>query len=228
MDQETNIKFVKEVEKHEVLYNYHLSGYSRKEITEKAWQEVAAKVNMSAVECKEKWRNFRTVFMRKMNPLPSGSGAKKKAYYLAEAMHFCLPFIKSSVPPSSGNIPQAPQHEITEESLRDVEICDDSASLTQSPFTAPHSPKRIVPPETSAQPTAQPTTSEMPERTNYFQYSLRPFVLKEAFLIEINQLQTQTNVWPSTLKLKKRDWKVGMTELVALKTKEETQSKCFC
>ena len=44
---EMNITFVGEVEKHEVLYNYKLPGYSRKDITEKAWQEVAAKVNMS-------------------------------------------------------------------------------------------------------------------------------------------------------------------------------------
>ena len=46
-DQELNVKFVGEVEKHEELYNYKLPAYSRKDVTEKAWQMVAAEVNMS-------------------------------------------------------------------------------------------------------------------------------------------------------------------------------------
>ena len=60
---------------------------------------------------------FFAVFMRKMKPLPSGSAAKKKAYYLAEAMQFCLPFIKALAPQSSGNLPQVAQHETTDEIL---------------------------------------------------------------------------------------------------------------
>lgn len=42
-DQEQNLKFDGEVVKHKELYNYKLPGYPRKDITEKAWQEVAAK-----------------------------------------------------------------------------------------------------------------------------------------------------------------------------------------
>lgn len=45
-DQEMNIKLVGAVEKHEALYNYKLPDYSRKDVTEKAWKEVAAEVNM--------------------------------------------------------------------------------------------------------------------------------------------------------------------------------------
>lgn len=48
-DQGLNLKFVGEVEKHEELYNYKLPGYSRKEVIENAWQEVAAKVNISGM-----------------------------------------------------------------------------------------------------------------------------------------------------------------------------------
>lgn len=48
-DQELNLKLVGEVEKHEVLYNYKLPGYSRKDITDKAWQEVAAEMNMTGM-----------------------------------------------------------------------------------------------------------------------------------------------------------------------------------
>lgn len=45
-DQDTNTKLVGEVEKHQELYNYRLSEYSRKEVMENAWKEVAAKMNM--------------------------------------------------------------------------------------------------------------------------------------------------------------------------------------
>jgi hypothetical protein len=46
-DQAANIKFVQEVENHPVLYNYNLLGYSRRDVTDKAWNEVANKVNMT-------------------------------------------------------------------------------------------------------------------------------------------------------------------------------------
>lgn len=48
-EQVANIKFVETVEKYEILYNYNLPGYSRKDQTEKAWQEVAAQVNMTGM-----------------------------------------------------------------------------------------------------------------------------------------------------------------------------------
>ena len=41
-----NIKFVGIVEKYPVLYNFTLSEYSRKDLTDKAWHLVAAEVNL--------------------------------------------------------------------------------------------------------------------------------------------------------------------------------------
>ena len=49
-DQKLNIKLVGEVEKHPVLYNFRLPGYSKKNETEKAWNEVAKAVNMTGVK----------------------------------------------------------------------------------------------------------------------------------------------------------------------------------
>ncbi|KAJ8942854.1 hypothetical protein NQ314_009916 [Rhamnusium bicolor] len=46
----TEIKLVGEIEKHECLYNYKLAEYSRKDVTEKAWREVATKTNLSGKE----------------------------------------------------------------------------------------------------------------------------------------------------------------------------------
>jgi len=42
-EQILNITFVR-AEKHPVLYNYKLPGYSRKDITEKAWCDVGREV----------------------------------------------------------------------------------------------------------------------------------------------------------------------------------------
>jgi len=48
-EQKLNIKFVEEVEKHPILYNFTLPGYSRKDETEKAWNEVGKTVNMTGI-----------------------------------------------------------------------------------------------------------------------------------------------------------------------------------
>lgn len=37
------------MEKHEVMYNYNLPEYSRKDVTEKAWHKVAAKINITGL-----------------------------------------------------------------------------------------------------------------------------------------------------------------------------------
>ncbi|KAG8334896.1 hypothetical protein J6590_080432 [Homalodisca vitripennis] len=50
-DQELNLKLVAEVEKYEVLYNYKLPGYSRKDITDKAWHEIGVAMNMTGQRC---------------------------------------------------------------------------------------------------------------------------------------------------------------------------------
>ncbi|KAF6213256.1 hypothetical protein GE061_010974 [Apolygus lucorum] len=117
--QELNTAFVEEVEKHRVLYDFECPGYSRKDVTDKAWQEVAAKVNLPAAECKEKWRNLRTVFIRKMkNSLTDDESSRKKRapYYLTEAMQFCVPFIlprmfsRSQQPPHVNYTPTDSSH----------------------------------------------------------------------------------------------------------------------
>lgn len=49
--------------------------------------------------CKEKWRNLRIVYMRHMKSSRySGTGRRKRRYYLSDAMQFLLPFIKITPP----------------------------------------------------------------------------------------------------------------------------------
>nr|CAI5859360.1 unnamed protein product [Callosobruchus analis] len=102
-----NLKFVEEVEKHPELYNYTLHEYSKRDATEKAWSNVAKEVNLSVNECKERWRNLRSTFVKKLKPKPSGSGASKKPYYLMEAMQFAIPFVKVAGNPT-GNLDDIP------------------------------------------------------------------------------------------------------------------------
>ncbi|XP_050498417.1 uncharacterized protein LOC126879445 [Diabrotica virgifera virgifera] len=130
-DQELNIKFVREIEKYEALYNNTLSDYSRKDVTDKAWQNVAAVVNMSVADCKEKWRNLRTVFIRKIKPLPSGSVAKRRAYYLEEAMQFILPFVKTSALSTPRDLPSVAHlcSASTNEDIGEEETPDDMLSI---------------------------------------------------------------------------------------------------
>ncbi|XP_046399476.1 uncharacterized protein LOC124165970 [Ischnura elegans] len=169
-DQELNMKLVEEVEKHEVLYNYKLPGYSRKDVTEKAWKEVSVELGLPAQDCKEKWRNLRTVFMRKMKPSPSGSGGKKKAYYLENAMQFCLPFIKTVIPPSTGNLPTPPY--TAQPSTRDNEgsetQVEELGESTNAPQNSPSMSPSILddPPQHQ---TENPPASSSPKSTSQIQ-----------------------------------------------------------
>ncbi|XP_076278578.1 uncharacterized protein LOC143208241 isoform X2 [Lasioglossum baleicum] len=59
-------------------------------------------------ECKEKWRNLRSTFVRHLKPKPSGTGATKRPYYLMDAMQFAVPFVKV-LGNLTGNLPEASQ-----------------------------------------------------------------------------------------------------------------------
>ncbi|CAH1117536.1 unnamed protein product [Phaedon cochleariae] len=118
-----NIKFVGEVEKYPELYNYTLQAYAKRDATRKAWNKVAREVKLSVNECKEKWRNLRSTFVKNLKPKPSRSGGKKKPYYLMEAMQFAVPFVKVAGTPT-GNVPEVSQT-LTSLSTPDVFDADD-------------------------------------------------------------------------------------------------------
>ncbi|XP_065578529.1 mucin-2-like isoform X2 [Artemia franciscana] len=108
----------------------------------------------TVAECKEKWRNLRTVSMPKMKSPPNGSGAKKKAYYLEDAMQFCLPLMKTSETPLSlGNLPLAPLCSDANEGVVDEESPHDNASNADFSHKVPSQtcqavPKKATPPPT--------------------------------------------------------------------------------
>lgn len=48
-EQALNLKFVQEVEKYPCLYNCTLTAYSRKDVTEKAWEVVGKEHNLTGM-----------------------------------------------------------------------------------------------------------------------------------------------------------------------------------
>ncbi|XP_072399864.1 uncharacterized protein [Diabrotica undecimpunctata] len=137
VEQSFSIKLVQEVEKHPCLYNYTLNEYSRKDITEKAWNDIGRELNLTGTECKEKWKNLRAVFVRHMKSAPSGSSAKsKKPYYLTDVMQFTLPYVKVLNSATSGNLPRRAEKEIRDD--QEEENWDDD-SQTAQPLPSPKS-----------------------------------------------------------------------------------------
>ncbi|KAM3961446.1 uncharacterized protein ACR2FA_004561 [Aphomia sociella] len=156
-EQLLNLKFVREVEKRPCLYNYTMGEYSRRDLTENAWAEVGNEVNLTGHECKEKWKNLRAVFVRHMKPYLTGTTTKpKKPYYLADAMQFTLPFVKTLYP-RSGDLPIETQLEVYDESesswhMPECEVSESVTSPQQSlPPGSPQSSSSSSPAQTSQQ-----------------------------------------------------------------------------
>ncbi len=59
MTESFNIKFVGEVEKHPELYDNRIPGYSRKDLTEKAWGEIGHEMNLSGKKVVYKFNIFK-------------------------------------------------------------------------------------------------------------------------------------------------------------------------
>ncbi|XP_047523549.1 uncharacterized protein LOC125062991 [Pieris napi] len=141
-EQETNIKFVQEIEKHACLYNYKLPEYMRKNIIDKTWAEIGNKFQITGSEAKEKWKNLRSVFVRHLKPAKSGAGtAQKKPYYLADYMQFTVPFIKTAGKPS-GNLketiePQTPDLELCEQTQFTENVPTSTQSISQQQSSLP-------------------------------------------------------------------------------------------
>lgn len=91
---------------------------------------------VAAAKCKEKWRNIRTVFSRRLKPGPSGS-KRKKPYYLQDILQFLVPFLKPSVSEVTGNLPPVPVHDIEDAPQPDDDADEDEVgSQSDAPSSA--------------------------------------------------------------------------------------------
>ncbi|CAK1592620.1 unnamed protein product [Parnassius mnemosyne] len=97
------------------MYNNNLAEYARKDLTEKAWSEVAKEIQWTVNDCKEKWKNIRNGFVRSLKPKASGLATTKKNY-LHDEMQFILPYVKPVIHMNErGNLPNPEQSTLNQE-----------------------------------------------------------------------------------------------------------------
>lgn len=96
-DHEDGTRFVRLVKQHPCLYNYQCEDYTKREAIEEAWKQIGAELKLDPNRLKDRWRNFRTVFLRRCKAQAKGKPIRSN-YYLTNEMSFLLPYVKVSVP----------------------------------------------------------------------------------------------------------------------------------
>lgn len=82
---------------HRLIYSPFILQYSQREAVDEAWRKIGAELKVKDVKVlREKWRNFRTVFLRRWKT--EGTNRNKSSYYLMDEMKFLIDFVKISVP----------------------------------------------------------------------------------------------------------------------------------
>ncbi|XP_055918160.1 uncharacterized protein LOC129950292 [Eupeodes corollae] len=96
-DPDTNVQFVKMIERNPCVYNRKSRDFSNKAEQDETWKMIGIEFDATVAECKERWKNLRACFTRhlKLIASPGYSSIDKKPYYLAEHLNFLKPFTKS-------------------------------------------------------------------------------------------------------------------------------------
>ncbi|KAG8324359.1 hypothetical protein J6590_094307 [Homalodisca vitripennis] len=145
-----------------------------------------------------------------MKPSPSGSGGKKEAYYLENAMQFCLPFIKTVTPPFPGNLPPppsntqstVPENEGSETQLDDpiqleIDPTDvDHVSPEMSPSILDH-PQQAVEIQSTSSTSSNRPTSQIPKTKSKSAATIADQTVAEYFRVKkaklLSKLEADTN-----------------------------------
>lgn len=96
-DQQFNINFVAEVEKHPCLFDSNSTEYKQAQVQDKAWVAVSASVGEGVDLCKKRWRNLRccmTRYLKSVRDNMDSSNLRRKPYYLYNHMQFVVPYLK--------------------------------------------------------------------------------------------------------------------------------------
>lgn len=124
----------------------------------------------SVAECKEKWRNVRSAFVRSLKPPPSGSSAKmKKPYYLHDYVQFILPYVKpTNTIENPGNIEHPAEPSKSPDPTEDDGISEEISQevQTQSASAITNNEQSAERATTSKSTTEQPTTQRKKKLNN--------------------------------------------------------------
>ncbi|XP_072383920.1 uncharacterized protein [Diabrotica undecimpunctata] len=97
------ILFINLVKARQCIWNYSLTAYSRTDVMSTAWSEIASEIKDTEKNCRERWKNIRTAYVRSVKPPKSGASQNStKSYYLAEHLAFLQPYFKGGE--TSGNL----------------------------------------------------------------------------------------------------------------------------
>ncbi|KAG8332147.1 uncharacterized protein LOC124355286 [Homalodisca vitripennis] len=192
-EQQENIKFAQFIEQFVCLYDHNNKSYSNRVVTDKAWQAVADEFKLTVKQCKEKWKNIRTVFRRHIftKPVSGAGGSSKKEYYLADVLQYLVPILKGNPKNIGSNLPPPPEtDDHQQQTLQEEEPADYSINEIADDVDddATELPQEAVPnvPEPANNSISQfrkkqlgkrkPTTSSLDEAmTNYFKAkSMKP------------------------------------------------------
>ncbi|CAD7083336.1 unnamed protein product [Hermetia illucens] len=82
------LKFIKCVQQRDCIYNKNSADYRQRDVVFDSWRSIAREMNISVIECKEKWHNLRSNYMRERKKI-LGPGLRK--WHLLDAMSFLEP-----------------------------------------------------------------------------------------------------------------------------------------
>ncbi|KAL1130496.1 hypothetical protein AAG570_011744 [Ranatra chinensis] len=89
------IPFINLVKRHQCIWNYSIAEYSKPDVTGAAWRQIASQIKDTEKNCRERWKNIRTAYVRSLKPPKFGSSrSSKKSYYLTEHLAFLQPYLK--------------------------------------------------------------------------------------------------------------------------------------
>ncbi|CAH1223168.1 unnamed protein product [Diabrotica balteata] len=86
------ILFINLAKARQCIWNYSLTAYR---CDEHCMEENCIKNQRYRKNCRERWKNIRTAYVRSLKPPKSGASQNsKKSYYLAEHLAFLRPYLK--------------------------------------------------------------------------------------------------------------------------------------
>ncbi|XP_053662663.1 uncharacterized protein LOC128711802 [Anopheles marshallii] len=82
--------FVNEIKKRPVLYNTQHRDYKRICLRNQYWEEVAVAMNLSAQECKKRWRSMRDAFLKTVR---NKNEIERQSWIHYRLLEFMLPYV---------------------------------------------------------------------------------------------------------------------------------------
>lgn len=121
-------------------------------------------------ECKERWKNLRTAFLRSVKSSLKGSASRgKRAYYLHEAMQFILPFMKTTTVvnlETSSDIGPRTDFELSSQETLSISASSEHADFDSLPpmLTPSPTPELTRSPSPSLSPSISHHSLQQPEQ----------------------------------------------------------------